>query len=182
MKKNKGYTLIELIIVIAIIAVLSGVSLITLGIIKQAQYNTAATTLSDQMGSLLVKTKALSDPSNQPLCMAIQQNVATVTYADGNTAKAGSYSVYLGNNTGSSFVAKSANTAEATLPNIITIQYVPSDASQKASFATDNYFVIQYNKADSSVKYGAGTYNIIYNGRTVASVYLDKATGNHYVE
>lgn len=182
MKKNKGYTLVELIIVIAIIAVLAAASFVTIGIIKQAQYNTAATTISDQMGSLLVKTKALSDPSNEPLCMAIQYNAASRTYADGNVAKAGSYSIVLGHNTGSGFVEKVTDTAEATLPNFITITYAPTSTAQKASFASDTNFIIQFNKSDGSVKYGAGRYDIIYNGNTVASIYLDAVTGNHYVD
>lgn len=185
MRKNQGYTLIEMIIVIAIIAILSGVSAITIGIIKKAKYNEAAVTLNNQMGSLLVKTKAISEAKTNPLCMKIQYNDADVTYADGSLAKAGTYSLILGYHNGTTFVPKTADTAEATLPNIITIKYTQEAGTSACNIAgldTDKNMVIEFDKSNGSVRYGAGTYDIIFNGDTVATVRLDAATGKHSVK
>lgn len=184
MKKNHGYTLIEMIIVIAIIAILSGVSFVTIGIIKQAKCNAAATTLSNQMGSLLVKTRALSKAKDSPLCMKIQYNDSDVTFADGTFAKAGSYSLILGYDNGTTFVEKTADTVETTLPDIITINYTSTD-KQSCSIAgldASKNMIIEFNKSNGSVRYGAGTYEIVFNGKVVATVYLDADTGNHYVK
>ena len=59
MKKNKGYTLIEMIIVIAIMAILTAVAFVTLGVIHQAKCNAAVNSLDNQIGSLWIKTKAI---------------------------------------------------------------------------------------------------------------------------
>ncbi|MCM1497748.1 MAG: type II secretion system GspH family protein [Clostridium sp.] len=184
MKKNHGYTLIEMLIVLAIIVILSGVSFVTIGIIKQAKYNAAATTLSDQIGSLLVKTRALSEAKTDRLCMQIRYNDSEVTYADGTYAKAGTYSLILGYHVGNTFVEKTANTAEATLPEIIEIEYDTTDSTACDIAGVDDTtnMIIEFNKSNGSVRFGSGNYNILFNGRCVATVYLDSVTGNHYIK
>lgn len=185
MKQNKGYTLVEVIIVIAIMAILASMSFVTLGIIKQAKCNTAASNLNDQIGSLLVKTRALSEAKTDKLCLLIRKNSATVTYADGTNARKNSFSVILGTENGSSFTEKEADTAEVTLPDLITIDYTPSDSTQICPVSgvdKESYMIIEFNKANGSVRYGAGDYDIKYNGSTVATVHLDAATGSHKVE
>lgn len=181
MKRNRGYTLIEVIIVIAIIAILSGMSFVTLGIIRQARAQAAATTLNDQIGSLLVKTKALSEAKGSRLCLKIQHNQNAVTYADNTTARAGSYSLilaYYDENAGT-ITTKSWNMAEATLPDIITIEFQPKEAATLTD--TDGNTYILFNKSNGSVESGAGSYAIKLNGEVMSYVVLDAATGNHYI-
>lgn len=191
--KNKGYTLVETIIVIAIIAILTGMAFATLGIINQAKYNTAATTLDTQFSSLLVKTKALSQAREQssvstladsefPLCMQISPK------SDGG------YAIDLGYNTTSGFVPKypdAANAAipdknkrEATLPDVVTIKYNESKASQVAPNAdpSNEVFIVEFRKSDGTVKYGAGEYELWYDNRIVATIVLEEVTGNHYIK
>lgn len=186
MKKNKGYTLIEVIIVIAIMAILAGMSFATLGIINKAKYNAATTSLNNQMSSLWVKTKALSQSKVQvaptssddhaiyPICMQILHN------ADG------SYSIIYGYDAGGAFnpiVGDDGLTVvETTLPKIVTIKYTPKNTYQQASFASEDSMIVEFIKSDGSVRYGAGTYEVIYQDRTVMSVYLDEVTGNHYIK
>ena len=199
-KNNEGYTLIELVIVIAIMAILSAMSFVTIGIIKQAQYNAAASTLSNQMGALLVKTKAISEAKDKPLCMLIHRNNTLddsdypLTLKDGTVIRKNSYSLILGYNDGTDFIVKSTGSpfsesdlntvVEDVLPNIITIDYDSKDkvACGIAGLDESNNLIIEYNKSTGGVRYGAGDYKIIYNDRTVATVKLDATTGNHYLK
>lgn len=182
MKKNRGYTLIEVIIVVAIMAILAGMSFVTLGIIRNAKAQAAATTLNDQIGSLLIKTQALSEAKNSTLCLKIQYNDADVTYADNTTARAGTYSLILGYHNGNNFVPKVADTAEATLSDLITIEYTSKDKTPcNITGANDKNMYIEFNKSNSSVRYGSGAYTIKLDDRVMSYVVLDAATGNHYV-
>lgn len=180
MKRNRGYTLIEVIIVIAIIAILSGLSVVTLGIIRNAKAQAAATTLSDQMQSLLIKTKALSSAKGETLCMKLE-------YVDekreiGNvTARAGSYLLILGTHKDSGFVARETDKVEAVLPDLITIEYEPSKGQSTDIAVPSTDAIIEFNKSDGSVRSGAGVYTIRYNGNIMSYVVLDATTGNHYV-
>lgn len=194
MRKNQGYTLIELIIVLAIIAILSAMSFVTIGIIRQAQYNSAASTLSNQMGSLLVKTKAVSEAKDEPLCMLVHRYSKMVTLDDGKVIRKGSYVLILGYDTGSGFVVKNTGNAfseddtsiiaEDILTNIITIKYNTTDsvACGITGLSDTEHMIIEFKKSDGSVRYGSGSYEIIYNDRTVATVKLDATTGNHYLK
>lgn len=195
MKKNKGYTLVELIIVIAIMAIMTGVAFVTLNVIHQAKYTTAITTLENEISTLWIKTKAISQGSVQttpssadaksiyPLGMLISENKDS-----SDDVRDGSYEVILGYYDGTSFIPKEVT---AVLTDIIDIKYTApsSDTGQKHTVLTkentNNYnetVFIQFNKSDGSVRYGAGTYEIYYNDDSVGAVYLDPVTGNHYVK
>lgn len=184
MKKNNGYTLVELIIVIAIMAILSGMSFVTINIIKQARYNAAISTLSNQMGSLLVKTRALSEAKDGPLCMKIQYNEDEVNLSDGTYLRPGSYTLTLGYHNGTSFVEKESGKIEASLPNIVKLKYTSDDKTSCdiAGLDESNNMIIEFDKATGGVRYGAGSYQVIYNGRVVGTVNLDATTGNHYIK
>ncbi|MGN0438142.1 MAG: prepilin-type N-terminal cleavage/methylation domain-containing protein [Lachnospiraceae bacterium] len=194
MKKNQGYTLIELIIVLAIIAILTGMSFVTIAVIRQAQYNSSASTLSNQMGSLLVKTKAVSEAKDDPLCMLLHKYSKTVTLDDGKVIRKGSYALILGRDTSSGFVVKNTNSAfseddtsivvEDVLASIISIKYTSTDDDPFAVSGSNDtdHLIIEFVKSNGSVRYGSGSYEIIYNERTVATVKLDKTTGNHYLK
>lgn len=181
MKNNKGYTLIEMVIVIAIMAILTGVSVVTIGVIKEAKVNAAINTIENQMSSLWIKTKALSQSKVQssplssgeagtyPLCMMIEKNTD-----DSDDVKDGSYQLILGYEAGSGFVDKEV---VATLTDYISIVYTDS-----AGVELTDSIVIQFNKSNGSVVKGAGTYNIIYNDKVFGTIYLDGVTGNHYIK
>lgn len=191
MKKNQGYTMIELIIVIAIIAIMTGFSFGTIAVIKKARYNTAASTLSNQIGSLNVKTRAISEAKNNPLCILLHKNSDKIDLDDGSVLRANSYSLILGYDAGSSIIDKKTGVAfaeastkvvEASLPNIVEVVYTPSDAAQQHGCNDDDNIVIEFNKSSGGVRYGAGKYELVYNNRTVATVTLDATTGNHYLK
>ena len=57
MRENKGYTLIEMIIVIAIVAVLTGAAMVTISIIHSAKAKEASSTLEDALGEAQMNAK-----------------------------------------------------------------------------------------------------------------------------
>lgn len=192
MKKNKGYTLIEVIIVLAIMAVLAGLSFVSLGVMHQAKYNAAANTINNEMSTLWMQTKTMSQPKEQtskpgasakekyPICMQIKRNADK------------SYSIIYGYDSGTAFEEKVAGEVSSTIPKILNIEFIAKDPTKEhptntfvAEGSSSNVIdsmLIEFNKADGSVKYGAGTYNIIYSDRTVVSIYLDSVTGKHYIK
>lgn len=197
MKTNKGYTLIEMIIVIAIMAILTAATFVTIGVIKEAKCNAAVNTIENQLSALWVKTKALSqgtvqsDPnipgdaaSTFPLCMQIVKNSDA-----SDDVKDGSYEIILGYTNGASgFMRKEV---VATISDIVSIKYTePAGHSEQrhsrlttaTSGDSTSAMFIQFDKSDGSVKYGAGTYEIIYNGRSFGTIYLDRVTGSHYIK
>ena len=179
MVKNKGYTLVEVIIVVAIMAILSGASVFTVGIIRQSKRQAATNTLNNQISNCLIQTKAVSPGTNgsdAPLCMVIRKRTD------------GCYAVMLGYLTGSDVTDSAGNSlnpdddasCEAILSKEISnIVYRPSDAMQQLS-ASD--MVIQFIKSDSSTQYGGGSYELYArSGELYATIYLDKVSGNHYI-
>lgn len=193
MKKNKGYTLIEMLIVIAIMAILSGVAFVTLGVMRQAKYNASISAFQTQLSNLWIQTKAISQSKVQasptssensakyPLCM-----IVTLNEDDTDDVRNGSFVVKSGYNLGSDF---DENEDLTTLTHLVKIKYTPTNSKQvhdKTNLDGSGYIagdlIIQYNKSDGSVKYGAGTYDFYYNDRVVGTVHLDSVTGNHYVK
>ena len=189
MKKNKGYTLIEMIIVIAIMAILTGVAVVTIGIIKDARCTAAVNSFQSQVSALWIKTKALSQGSVQanptgseasdkyPLCMQIVKNSDS-----SDDVKDGAYEIILGYYDNSTFHKKET---VAVLTEIIDIEYTPVGTEHPLNSYDGDYItsaVIQYNKSDGSVTYGAGTYKVMYNDRSFGSIYIDKISGNHYIK
>ncbi len=191
MKKNQGYTLIEMLIVIAIMAILSGVAVVTLNVIKEAKCNAAMNTFENQISATWIKTKALSqgkiqanptstdEKATYPLSLLVKKNT------DNDDVRDGSYEMILGYDNGLGFVEKERL---AVLTDIISIKYI-SGASQRHRTLTSaaegdstDSILIQFNKSDGSVKYGAGTYEIIYNDRVFGTIILDEVTGNHYIK
>lgn len=187
MNKNKnGYTLIETIIVLAIMAILAGLAVMSIGVIHKAKYNAATNTLNNQMSNLWIQTKSVSqsvtqtsvDPSVEnkmkyPMCMQIKRNTDET------------YSLIFGYDNGTSFDTANQEIV-ATLPEILKLEYTPKDSAQEydSEFEgkTIKKMVVRFNKDDGSVKYGAGEYAIKYDGRTVATIYLDAVTGKHYIK
>lgn len=199
MKKNKGYTLIEMIIVIAIMAILTGVAAVTIGIIKEAKCDAAINTFQNQLDSLWIKTKSISqatvqatptdasNPQSQyPLGMRILLNTD-----ENDDVRDGSYQLILGFEDGATFEEKEV---VSTMPEFISIKYTPQAASTSTESQSHGTLTvldeegtvgstfIQFNKSTGAVKYGAGTYDFVYNGRIVGSVYLDPVTGKHYIK
>lgn len=115
MKDNKGYTLIEMIIVIAIVAVLTGAAVVTISIIHSAKAKEASSTLEDALAETQMNAKGkmcvVGDPKTQQpdyrfaLCVYKKDNKYYVKkgYYIGNGSditRADSYEFYDSENVG----------------------------------------------------------------------------------
>lgn len=171
MKKNKGYTLIEMIIVIAIMAILAGLSAVTIGLINKAKAQDAVTTFNSQLSSIWLKTKAIG--TTQKSMYAVIQESSDNDYV-----------LKLYDSTGGTAVEKNSVLLKKW-SKYVTITYNEEDANQiQAGYGNSSAgFYIQFDKSTGGALKGGGSY--IFkdkNGNTVATVYLDSTTGNHYIK
>lgn len=186
MVKNKGYTLVEALIVITIMVILSGASFISIGIIRESKRQAATNTLNNQISNCLIQTKAVSKATNgtdAPLCMVIRKRTDGA-YAVMTGYIYGSGTDDIKDASGNALNPDNDDDCEAILTkDIVKIEYTPDDTAQQ--FAA-NDLVIQFIKSDGSTQYGGGTYEL-YAGKTgseklYATIYLDKVSGNHYIK
>ncbi len=79
-KSNKGFTLVELIICIAIIAILTGIGLVTVNLINSAKAKESSVTLDSEVTDLMTRAKSqvcVVDGANQPtyrFCIDVYQH------------------------------------------------------------------------------------------------------------
>lgn len=193
MKQNRGYTLVEMLIILAIIAVMTGMSFVTLGIINQARCTAAAENFNDQVGGLLLKTRAVSNAkeTDKPLCMKFVYVKKAGEAADAEN-KNGTYYLIEGYDNSGTFEAFDPDALDpeaykadsskkkqlVSLPNRVTIKYA-ENKDDTPQLVGENH-IIKFRKSDGTVEKGAGYYYFMHGGKTVARVYLDKTTGKHY--
>ena len=77
-RKDRGYTLVEMIIVLAIIAVVAGLSLVSITLIHSARAKEAAVTVDSEIATLITKSKNMQ--CDRPGC----QYAARIYKADNN--------------------------------------------------------------------------------------------------
>ena len=188
MKNNKGYTLIEMLIVIAIMVILSGLSIYSIGIIRSAKRSAAVDSFDDQISSCYVKTKAVSDVSDAALdpskgnkvCMLIRKR----TNKDGVT----NYCIKVGYDLGAAGVADITKgtpvnndddlTWDAILPKDVALITLTEKGT--ANDVTEQK--IFFNKSVGSVDEGYGYYDFYKsNGEAFAQVFIDESTGKHQI-
>lgn len=163
LKKNNGYSLVELIIVLAIIAVLSGVATLTISVISNGRVTATKDTFDTELSALITRTKT-QDADN-----------AINLVREGNE-----YVVYYGTSSdGVSFTANDSSKPDKSM-NKCDIYY-SSDGSTPTLVTS---LVIKFNKTDGSCIAGYGTYyfcktNKSYNNY-LAKITVSKATGSHY--
>jgi len=174
MTKNKGYTLVEALIVIAIMAALAGLSMYSIGVIRDAKRSAAVTTFDNQISSCVIKTKAVSEVSGEKIvCMYIKKNAS------------GNYCLKVGYNTASGVTDvvndivvddDDETTWDAVLPkDVVKIKYNDNDL-------VGDFQKIIFDKSDGSVKQGSGKYTFYKSENEIyATIYLDQTTGKHYI-
>jgi prepilin-type N-terminal cleavage/methylation domain-containing protein len=163
-QKNAGYTLVELIIVIAIIAVMSGMGFLTIVSIRTSQANSSMQRFDEELSALVMRTKTQGADN----AIKIEQDGAN-------------YNIYYGTCTDG---VESTFTTTSTQPDAVlqrvTIYY---DSSYNADSVTTPLTsqVIQIRKSDSQVLAGYGEYVFAKyeKGNTVGRVTLNQYTGSH---
>lgn len=163
-KSNNGYTLIEMIIVIAIFAVMSGVGFLTISSIRASQATASLQKFDSELSTLEMRTKTQKAGE----AIRIVQNGANYdifygTCADGKAE---------------SFTANSS--APDKVLERVTIYYADDyDADSVTTPLSEQVIIIR--KSDSQVLAGYGEYRFCkYNSsNTVGRVNLNQYTGGH---
>lgn len=175
MAKNKGYTLIEALIVIAIMAILGGLSMFSIGIIRDAKRSAAVTTFENQISTCLVKTKAVAEVNGEDtVCMLIQKRTSgsKVNYCIkvGYDTSAGVVDI----TKGTTVDVTDDSTWDAVLPKDVAALLLDGTAIDQQK--------IKFNKSNGSVSVGAGEYSFVKaDGTVYATIYLDQVTGKHHI-
>lgn len=166
---NCGYTLVELIIVIAIITIMSGMGALTIGAIRTSQATASQQRFDEEISSLLMRTKS-----------QVKDYAIKIEKVDDN------YNIYYGTCKGddkatlneSNFVANSSE-PDAVL-NRVTIYY---DEDYDADDSTTPLVskVIKVRKSDGQILSGYGEYRFCKHNSdaTVGRVTLNEYTGGH---
>ncbi|MDE5965873.1 MAG: prepilin-type N-terminal cleavage/methylation domain-containing protein [Lachnospiraceae bacterium] len=175
---NRGYSMVEMIIVLAIIIIISTVGFLTMNIVNGARVSSAMNQLNAQFSFLANLTKAQSAET----AMKLYFDDAKDCYVIG-------YGIY--DNAAGTFT-DSTSQSPVDLASGILI-YGTVDGGTRAVVDSDG-LIIQFNKSDSSVLLGYGTYEIIKNpsGKSptesdgsepaAATILLNKSTGSHYAK
>lgn len=160
-KDNQGYSLVEMIIVIAIIAILSGMAVISLSSIATAKATAAREDFDQEIAALQMRTKS-QDKDN-----AIQ------IVKDGRN-----YNIYYGTYTTSGgFVANDPSKPDVVLDRVEIHRTYPGEADNEVV----DEMVFKFNKSDNYTLSGYGTYSFHKSsGSSVGSVTINKNTGSHY--
>lgn len=177
-RNNAGYSLVELIIVLGIIAVLSGLAAVTISAITTARATSAKESFNEELSTLQTMTKS----QNKKAAMMIEKN-------------GDKYQITYGTFTGdtsdvTAFGDKANFTADAS-KDVVTLDRVKIMYAAKASDtpkeltqvnASSGIMIIMFNKADGAVLSGSGiyTFNKDRSDNSVGKVTLNKTTGSHY--
>ena len=159
-KNNKGYTLVEMLIVLAIMAILSGLAVVSVGLMRKAKIQDAITTFDSQLTNLWMMTKATaSDQKSMKGTWSVDADgVYILTVADKTTTV--------------------STTKYENWSKYVTITY-NGNACEVSGFD------IQFDKSTGAVVSGKGAGDYVFMdkaGKKVATVHLDAITGNHYVK
>ena len=185
--KNKGFSLVEMIIVLAIVAVMSTMALVSINIIHSAKAKDAATTFDSEVATLKTKAKGMGVDANKNgkiddteegllYCTKISKQGDKYYLCTGYTNKSAIASGFTSTSTLNG--GKGKNLSEyvrirynGKLANGTSVSdYDPADGTAA--------IYIVFNKRGECI-YGAGEYEFKKtNGKTVARKYI-RANGSH---
>jgi prepilin-type N-terminal cleavage/methylation domain-containing protein len=191
-KKNQGYSLVEMIIVIAIIAVLSAGAMVTVSLIGSARAKEAGVTLDSEISNLIAQSRSqvpkFATTTGGTVESHSDYNFAIAVYqaSDGNYYIAHGY-YETKSKAFNTFDYSNSNGGKGTsLSTRVRVKYEPGNKNDgTVTDATINgdsdveATVISFDKAGRCVS-GVGTYSIV---KTNTNVVLDeltvKANGSH---
>lgn len=176
-RKNAGYSLVELVIVLGIIAVLSGLAAVTISAITTARATSAKESFNEELSTLQTMTKSQDKDS-----------AILVEKVDGKYQL--TYGTFSGNKAASAdFADKTKFTADSSKDVVVLdrvkIMYAASSSDTAKELTEVNpsgIMIIMFDKADGRVLSGSGiyTFNKDRSDNSVGRVTLNKTTGSHY--
>ncbi|MDE5873621.1 MAG: type II secretion system GspH family protein [Lachnospiraceae bacterium] len=177
---NSGYTLAELIIVLAIIAVLTTAALVTMTVMRTAKVKEAAVTFDEEITDLIARTRnqdVYQDTNNNGI-MDSGEELPGYKYEMGITYENDKYYInnwyYLPGGTHSEAATKRKN-----LSAYVRIQYTDFDGTYVNTTVTDGH-TIRFDKSGACVD-GAGIYRFLKkDGSVIATVTINK-NGSHQI-
>ena len=172
-KNNKGMSLVEIIIVIAIVGILAVASFSMAGNIKYANTQKTVESIEDKLDNLQITT--MSKATKQYLYI----------YRVGGSYYAKVSSTATSNRNDALFDDQGTKLSNSAL----TISYKPHVGDSKVLVGSDNFIRICYNRAGAFYYPGSGSTTLgtncdkIYvNGSREYVITLVEETGKHYVE
>lgn len=171
---NAGYSLVEMIIVLAIVAVVSAMAIVSITMIHSAKAKEAAVTFDSEVSTLITKSKNMNcdvNP-NYSFCLKIYKDSDGKYYIQKGyyDSTPGAATTYIFDNT-----TDPLNNGKGTcLSSYVSVKYAPTGGTE-ADIST---VYIRYDRKGMCIE-GDGTYRFYKrNGTMVASDYLRK-NGSH---
>lgn len=161
-ENNNGYSLVEMIICIAIVVILSGIAMVSISAIISARATAAQESFDEEIAALQARTKA-QDKDN-----------AIKLVRDSSDGK---YYIYYGTSTNGTDFTPNSSDPDVTLDKV-DIYYTYNGSAE--TLVTEQIF--KFNKSDNYTINGYGTY-IFYKSpgnSSVGRVTINKDTGSHY--
>ena len=195
-ERNRGYSFVEMLIVLAIMALMSAMAIVTWNAVDSAKYRNAVSTFESEISTL--RTATMAQGSEMALKVYYDSN-----YKDRFGKQIGAYIIKRGyvDDMGDFHEINKINpdalpAQYSHLANSVYYDYRgvsdPIYLTQKGkinysasgvglSDIGDAGVVSQFNKSDGSLLSGSGTFQIVKaNGTTVANVNIVRITGAYY--
>ena len=182
MKRQKhsssGYSFVEILIVMAIMLILTALSLLTWRSVDSARYTKAAATLQSEMSTLRTTTMA----QDSRMAMRLYLGADGVYYIERGYYEGGSFQIP----DDSSVLGQSSYYDYIGVSNPVKIlERGTLYCEEVGSLATpidENGVIIRFGKSDGSMVSGAGQYRLYRrNGELIANIHLPSDTGLFYV-
>jgi prepilin-type N-terminal cleavage/methylation domain-containing protein len=93
MKNNKGFSLVELVVVFSILLVLTGVVVLNFGVITNWQLNKSVQSIDDNLNKIKVMSLSDSDNEEPTLKLSMNNNDLIINVNDGDDLNLGEYLV-----------------------------------------------------------------------------------------
>lgn len=198
-KDNKGYSLVELLIVLAIMAVLSGLAVVTWNIVYKAKCQAGANNFNSEVNTLRSSTMA----KNEDFCVRVYQEESGAYIVERglcptdniddfwvpNISDKDNYDDFFNyNNTGTPLTIKiKYEISYKNTKNNTTYIIQESKAYEDLGGAKPEGILIKYAKSDGSMKCGYGEFvfqKVSKSNKivTLSTVTLNKETGSHFVK
>ncbi|MCM1170800.1 MAG: type II secretion system GspH family protein [Clostridium sp.] len=182
MDDNSGYTLVELIIVMAIIVILTTAAMVTMSVMRTAKVKEAAATFDAEVTDLIARTRnqnVYQDANNNGVMDAGEEldgyKYELAIFPNGDKYYVSNYYLLPVGTHSEVSAAKRKN-----LSAYVTVQYSDFDGIYNNATITNTH-TIRFDKSGACVD-GAGVYKFLKkNGSVIATVTINK-NGSHQIK